>query len=306
MLAFLFPGQGSQTPGMLHDLPDHPAIDRTLEEISHSLALDIRELDSAAALESTVAVQLALFSCGIAVARALEAEGVCAEAVAGLSVGSFAAAVHCGVLELAAAARLVRQRAMAMLQLYPDSHGMGAIVGLTERQVAALVQQQNTAQAPVYLANINAPRQIVIAGAVDAIARVLDSALSLGATRAEPLAVSVPSHCPLMDPVSSMLRESLSQATLQPPRIAFIGNVHARVLRSSQAIAGDLANNISHGVRWHDATIVLSELGCNVFLEMAPGHVLTDLARKTLPGIEAIAVGANSFAYAKRFASSAD
>jgi malonate decarboxylase epsilon subunit len=135
-VAFLSPGQGSQVPGMLHNLPDHAAIARTLDEVSESLGADVRELDSAEALKSTISVQLALLTSGVAVARALLEEGVKPEAVAGLSVGAFAAAIATGVLNLADGVRLVKQRAEAMVELYPEGYGLAAIIGLTEKQVS--------------------------------------------------------------------------------------------------------------------------------------------------------------------------
>src|ERR1700761_3071743 len=132
--AFLFPGQGAQVPGMLHTLPEHSAIERTLTEASDHLHRDVRELDSEQALQSSVPVQLALLTAGVAVARALAEEGVAPEAVAGLSVGAFAAAVHCGALGFPDALRLVEQRAEMMVTLYPTGYGLAAIVGLTEAQ----------------------------------------------------------------------------------------------------------------------------------------------------------------------------
>jgi len=132
-VAFLFPGQGSQVPGMLHILPDHPAIGRTLDEVSEGLGENVLELDSTEALRSTVSVQLALLASGVGVARALIAEGVEPEAVAGMSVGAFAAAVAAGALDLDDGVRLVKQRAEGMVKLYPKGYGLAAIVGLTEK-----------------------------------------------------------------------------------------------------------------------------------------------------------------------------
>src|ERR1700679_677937 len=140
-IAFLFPGQGSQVPGMFNALPDHPAIRRTLDEVSECLNTNIRELDSEEALQSSVSVQLGLLACGVSMARALTEEGVEPEAVAGLSVGAFAAAALCGVISLSDAVSLVRQRAEMMVRLYPNGYGLAAIVGLNEMQVSRLVEE---------------------------------------------------------------------------------------------------------------------------------------------------------------------
>ncbi len=147
---------------MLHALPDHPSIARTLDEVTEALGENVLELDSPAALRSTVSVQLALLASGVAVARALLAEGGTPEAVAGMSAGAFAAAVVAGVLNLADGVRLLKLRAERMVELYPEGYGLAAIVGLRENELATLVEEAYTEQNPVYVGNINAPRQIVI------------------------------------------------------------------------------------------------------------------------------------------------
>src|SRR6266436_1072784 len=177
---------------MLHTLPDHPAIARTLDEASESLGENVLEFDSTDALQSTVSVQLALLASGIAVARALMAEGVEPEAVAGMSAGAFAAAVAAGVLNLADGVRLMKQRAEMMVELYPKGYGLAAIVGLTEKQVSALVEEAYTAQNPVHVGNINAPRQIIIAGSNKGMNKVLEAARKSGARKALRLNVSKP------------------------------------------------------------------------------------------------------------------
>jgi malonate decarboxylase epsilon subunit len=297
-IAFLFPGQGSQKPGMLHALPGHPAVTRTLDEVSEYLNTDIRELDSEQALRSSVSVQLALLACGVSMARALTEEGIEPEAVAGLSVGAFAAAALCGVMSLSDAVCLVRQRAEMMVRLYPTGYGLAAIVGLSEIQVSRLVEETYTERAPVYVGNINAPRQIVIAGSDEGIRKVLDAARKNGARKAEQLHVSVPSHCPLLEPVAVALRESLKKMHLQSPNYVYVGNVSARTLRTSDAISEDLASNVAHGVRWYDSVTVLEELGCDLFLEMPPDHVLTQLAKEAVPSVQALALGETSLKHA--------
>jgi malonate decarboxylase epsilon subunit len=299
-VAFLFPGQGSQVPGMLHNLPDHPAVARTLDEVSESLHADIRELDSAEALQSTVSVQLALLASAVAVARALLEEGVNPEAVAGLSVGAFAAAAAADVLNLADGVRLVKERGEDMVKLYPRGYGLAAIVGLTEEQVSTLVKDAYTDQNPVYVGNINAPRQIVIAGSNEGMDAVLEAARKSGARKAVRLQVSEPSHCPLLQPVADALKRSLREIHLQEPKMVYVGNVTGRALRDAKAIAEDLATNIVHGVRWYDATTVLEELGCRLFLEMPPGHVLSELGREAFADVRTLAIGETSFSNAVR------
>ncbi len=302
-VAFLFPGQGSQVPGMLHTLPDHPAIGRTLDEVSEGLEQNVLELDSTEALRSTVSVQLALLASGVGVARALIAEGVEPEAVAGMSVGAFAAAVAAGALDLDDGVRLVKQRAEGMVKLYPKGYGLAAIVGLTEKQVSTLVEAAYTEQNPVYVGNINAPRQIVIAGSDEGMDKVLEAARKSGARKAVRLNVSEPSHCPLLEPVADALRESLQAIHLQPPKTVYVGNVTGRALRSAEGISEDLASNIAHGVRWYDATTVLEELGCRLFLEMPPGHVLSELGWEAFPDVRTLAVGETSLKHALLLAS---
>jgi malonate decarboxylase epsilon subunit len=301
-VAFLFPGQGSQTPGMLHHLLDHPVVARTLDEISEVLHSDVRNFDSEQYLNSDVSVQIALLAAGVATARALMEQGVQPAAVAGLSVGAFAAAVVAGVLLLQDAVELVRLRAEEMIKLFPTGFGLSAIVGLSESQVTAIVQDVISGQAPVFVGNINAPRQIVIAGADAAMDRVLDEARRQGASKAVRLHVSVPSHCPLLQPVAALLAQRISSLNLSAPQITYAANVNARALYTKEAIASDLANNIAHGVRWYDATVVLQELGCNLFFEMPPGHVLSDLARENLSDVNSVPIDIDVLPKALRLA----
>lgn len=289
-VAFVFPGQGSQFPGMLHSLIPHPAVQRTLDEVSDVLHSDLRKLDTEHCLEFSVSVQLALFAAGVATARALMEQDVRPTALAGLSVGAFAAAVVAGVLRLHDGVELVRLRAQKMEKLFPSGYGLSAIVGLSETQVAEIVQSKTTQEAPVFVGNINAPRQIVIAGADAGMEKVLDEASRQGGTEAVRLHVSVLSHCPLLQPVADLLRKRISTMNLRTPEVTYVGNVTGHAMHTKETIASDLANNIAHGVRWHDATTVLQELGCNLFLEMPPGHVLSELAEQNLSGVHSVPV----------------
>jgi len=291
-VAFIFPGQGSQSPGMLHHLLNHPAVVRTLDEISEVLHSDVRNLDGEQSLEFDISVQLALFAAGVATAKALMEQAVQPTALSGLSVGAFAAAVIAGVLQLRDGVELVRLRAKEMTNLYPTGYGLSAIVGLSESQVTKIVQATTSDEAPVFVGNINAPRQIVIAGSNAGMDRVLDEARRQGASKAVRLHVSVPSHCPLLQPVADLLGRQISGMTLGTPQLIYVGNVNARAMRTKEQVANDLVNNIAHGVRWYDATTVLKELGCHLFLEMPPGHTLSELAQQNLSGVSSIPVEA--------------
>jgi malonate decarboxylase epsilon subunit len=293
--AILFPGQGSQRPQMLHELVRHPAVAETLSEVSEALGFDVRTLDTAEAMQSTVSVQLAILTVGVATARALQQSGLVPLAVAGLSVGAFSASVAADSISLSDAVRLVRSRAEYMERLYPAGYGLSAIVGLSETQVARLVDSENSEKHPVFVGNINAPRQIVIAGSNEGMERVLRKALAQGARKAEHLNVSVPSHCPLLQPVADALRRQLQSISVKDPKPIYLANVTARAVRTARGVATDLADNIAHGVRWHDATTVACELGCELFLGVPPGYTLIDLAQENLPGIQVEPVSSETF-----------
>jgi malonate decarboxylase epsilon subunit len=297
-VAFVFPGQGAQSEGLLHHLPQHPEVTRTIEEASDVLGLDVAALDSTGALRSTVAVQPVLVIASIASARALLAEQVHPAAVAGMSVGAFGAAVVCGTLSLADALRLVRLRAQLMQTAFPSGYGLAAIEGIDEVHVEGIVDRIRTPEVPVYVSNINAPRQIVVAGSSAGLDAVTDLAREHGAHRAERLAVSVPSHCPLLEPVADRLEHATSKLSLRPPAIPYLSNRGARPLRDAEAIRQDLATAIAHPVRWYDCLDVLRELGATLFIEMAPGHVSTDLVAELFPSVRAVSITDRGLHYA--------
>jgi malonate decarboxylase epsilon subunit len=297
-IAFLFPGQGAQSAGLLHQLPQHAAITRTIEEANHVLGLDVRTLDDAKSLRSTAAVQLTLLIAGVATARALMAEHVHPAAAAGMSIGAFGAAVTCGTLSFAEALPLVRLRGEWMQAAFPCGFGLAAIEGLSEVQVEGIVARTRTATMPVYVSNINAPRQIVVAGSDAALAAVTGQARRQGARRAERLAVSVPSHCPLLEPVANRLAQAMATLPLRPPSLPYVSNRGGRALYDAEDIRQDLATSVAHPVRWADTLEVLRELGTNIFIEMAPGHVSTHLVAELIPGVRAISIADQGLRYA--------
>ena len=279
---------------MLHDLPEDPATPRVLHEMSRVLGFDILTLDSETALQSTVAVQLALLASGVSTAQTLIDRGVVPIAVLGMSVGSFAAAVIADVISLRDATVLVRSRAQQMEHLFPKGYGMAAVIGLSERQVQQIASEVNSAAAPVFVSNINTPSQIDISGAIPAMDEVLRRSLAQGARKVELLHVAVPSHCPLMEPIAQSLQEQMASLELHAPKMVYVANVNGRAVRSAETVALDLANNIAHGVRWHDANVVARELGSELFLEMPPGHVLSNLLHESDPTVSAYPVSRSS------------
>ncbi len=283
-IAFLFPGQGAQSPGFLHRLPDHPAIAATLQEAGAVLGREILDLDAEPALRSTVAVQLGLLVAGVATARALMAEGVVPAMVAGLSIGSFAAAVTAGAIGLADALRLVDRRARLMEQACPAGYGMAAVTGLPQRRVEAIIAEAGRV-APLYLANLNGPAEFALSGADAALDHAIAAARQAGARRAERLAVAVPSHSPLMDGAAAALVSDAGAVPMAAPRILYAGNRRARMLRDAAAVREELTTNLAHPVRWADDVALMAEHGATLFLEMPPGDVLTRLAVSTYPDL---------------------
>jgi malonate decarboxylase epsilon subunit len=292
-ILFTFPGQGAQRPGMLHTLPDHAEVARTLDETSAALGSDPLLLDTPQALMSTYAVQLCLLIAGVAMARVLIARQSGPDMVAGLSIGAYPAAVIAGALEYGDAVRLVQRRAHLMEDAYPQGYGMAAIHGLDEARIVPLLARIHHADSPVYLANLNAPRQMVISGADDALQRTMQLALASGATRAERLTVAVPSHCALFDSQAQQMRSAFSGCVLARPRLTYLSASAARPLFDQARIADDLASNMARQVHWHDTAQLAWERGARLALEMPSGSVLSGLCATVFDGGLAIACDSN-------------
>lgn len=278
---FTFPGQGTQRPGMLQLLPR----DETWQVAHQVLGDELFQLDSAAALQHTRAVQLALLITGVSAARQLIASGVEPDMVCGLSIGAYPAAVIAGALDFIDALHLVALRGELMEQAYPQGYGLTAISGMTLAQVESLVDGQTS-----FIANINAETQIVIAGSDSAMAAVAQQALARGAQRAQRLAISVPSHCALLDSPAQQLKAAIDKVTFQCPQIAYLSGSSARVLWQPERIADDLAMNMARSVRWHEAMMAAKERDVRLVIEMPPGEVLTGLTRSVQCQGECIAL----------------
>lgn len=287
---FTFPGQGAQSPGMLHRLGAHPAVASTLQQASEVLGREVLELDSAPALQSTTAVQLCLLIAGVATVRELAARGYRPDLVAGLSIGAFAAAVAAGALEFPDALRLVQLRGQLMETAYPQGYGMTAILGLDAYQLEPLLEQARAQGQRCYLANINAEKQLVVAGPDAGLQQVMDWARAAGAHKCKRLAMSVPSHCPLLDEAAKQMELAFGSVELRRPQLNYLSASAARVLHDPAALADDLAHNMARVVRWHDASRLAYERGARLALEMPPGAVLTGLVRRVFSEGIAVAV----------------
>jgi len=268
----VFPGQGAQQPGMLQRLPRE-----TLIEASDALGEDVLLLDSAQALQSTRAVQLCLLIAGVAASRQLS---IAPDYVAGLSIGAYPAAVVAGALGFSDALHLVSLRGELMQQAYPQGYGMTAIIGLDLATVEGLLARVHSVETPVYLANINADNQVVIAGSDSAMTTVAELARNRGAGLAKRLAVSVPSHCPLLEKPAKTLAEAFAQVPVKTPSIGYLSGSRARPVTQADALRDDLAFNMCRVVDWRGTVQSAYERGVRLQIELPPGAVLTGLARR--------------------------
>ena len=277
---FAFPGQGAQQVGMLHCLPEGSA--DLLEAASEALGEQVLTLDSAEALRHTRAVQLCLLLTGVAWARWLMQRSPAPGYVAGLSIGAYAAAVTADALALEDAVSLVSLRGKLMQEAYPTGYGMTALSGLDLPSVERLLEAVG---GEAYLANLNSDNQIVIAGSDAAMTAVAARARSLGQGVARRLAVSVPSHCPLLAGPAATLAAAFCEVELRRPRIAYLSGSTARPIFDPARLRDDLAGNMARIVDWRATLRGAWERGVRLHLELPPGSVLTGLARRVFePG----------------------
>lgn len=299
MLAIVFPGQGSQSVGMMAAFEGLPAIADTLAEASATLGYDMAALIAAGpteALAKTVVTQPIMLTADVAVWRAYRALGGAAPAwLAGHSLGEYAALVAAESLTFAAALKLVHLRATAMQAAVPEGvGGIAAIVGLTVEQVAAVCQAASSAQEQVSLANLNEPKQTVISGHRPAVERALVLAKDQGAKIATLLAMSVPAHSALMRPAGEQLAVALASAAITLPNIPVLHNVNVACAANITELRAALAAQVAGSVRWAETVEALAAHGVTRIAEFGPGKVLTGLAKKIAPGVEAVAVNSRA------------
>ncbi|MCS6810427.1 MAG: ACP S-malonyltransferase [Tepidimonas sp.] len=298
--AFVFPGQGSQSVGMLDAWGDHPAVRATLQEASDALGEDIGRLiheGPKEALALTTNTQPVMLVAGVAAWRVWKAEGGPDPiAVAGHSLGEYTALVAAGALTLAQAAPLVRFRAQAMQQAVPVGAGaMAAILGLEAEAVRAGCAEAQAQFAPgsgevVEAVNFNDPAQTVIAGSKAAVDKACELLKARGAKRALPLPVSAPFHSSLMQPAAEALRQRLATVPLQAPTIPVVNNIDVAVQSDPQRIRDALVRQAAGPVRWVEVVQALRARGAQAIIECGPGKVLLGLTRRIDPQVAAAAL----------------
>ena len=284
--AFVFPGQGSQSVGMLNSIAERPEVRATLQEASEALGEDVAKLIAegpAEALSLTTNTQPVMLTAGVAFYRAwLAAGGPAPKVMAGHSLGEYSALVASGVISFKDAVPLVRFRAQAMQSAVPvGTGGMAAILGLDDATVTKVCAEASAASGGVVEAvNFNAPGQVVIAGASDAVTKACELLKAAGAKRALPLPVSAPFHSSLLQPASEKLKDYLANIEFKAPSISVINNVDVEILNDPVAIKDALVRQAAKPVRWQETIQAMAGQGVTQVLECGPGKVLAGLTKR--------------------------
>ncbi|KML67909.1 MULTISPECIES: ACP S-malonyltransferase [Pectobacterium] len=293
--AMVFPGQGSQTVGMLAELAaEHPIVTETFAQASEVLGYDLWQLTQqgpAEELNKTWQTQPALLTASVAIWRAWQQQGGKTPALmSGHSLGEYSALVCAGVLDFQQAVRLVELRGKLMQEAVPEGTGaMYAIIGLDNDAIAKACEESAQGQV-VSPVNFNSPGQVVIAGNKDAVERAGAACKAAGAKRALPLPVSVPSHCALMEPAAKKLAVALESVTFNSPVIPVVNNVDASIETTPEAIRDALVRQLYCPVRWTDCVAFMASQGVESLLEVGPGKVLTGLTKRIVDTLTAAAV----------------
>ena len=294
--AMVFPGQGSQTVGMLAELAgDYPIVQETFKQASETLGYDLWQLvqeGPAEELNKTWQTQPALLTASVAVYRVWQQKypELKPEVMAGHSLGEYSALVCAGVLDFQDAVKLVELRGKLMQQAVPEGTGaMYAIIGLDNDAIINACKQAEQGEV-VSAVNFNSPGQVVIAGAKAAVERAAALCKEAGAKRALPLAVSVPSHCALMKPAADQLSVSLESITLKAPTVSVLNNVDVKAETDADAIRNALVRQLYSPVRWTETVEKMSHSGVEVLVEIGPGKVLNGLTKRIVDSLQATSV----------------
>ena len=294
--AMVFPGQGSQTVGMLAELAgDYPIVQETFKQASEVLGYDLWQLvqeGPAEELNKTWQTQPALLTASVAVYRVWQQKypALKPEVMAGHSLGEYSALVCAGVLDFQDAVKLVELRGKLMQQAVPEGTGaMYAIIGLDNDAIINACKQAEQGEV-VSAVNFNSPGQVVIAGAKAAVERAAALCKEAGAKRALPLAVSVPSHCALMKPAADQLSVSLESITLKEAGVSVLNNVDVKNEIEADAIRNALVRQLYSPVRWTEIVEKMAQNGVKVLVEVGPGKVLNGLTKRIVDSLQAVSV----------------
>ncbi|HDL8054018.1 TPA: ACP S-malonyltransferase [Yersinia enterocolitica] len=293
--AMVFPGQGSQSLGMLADLAaQFPIVEETFSEASSVLGYDLWQLvqqGPAEELNKTWQTQPALLTASVAIWRVWQHQGgKLPTMMAGHSLGEYSALVCAGVLDFKPAVRLVELRGKLMQEAVPEGTGaMYAIIGLDNESIAKACEESALGQV-VSPVNFNSPGQVVIAGNKEAVERAGAACKALGAKRALPLPVSVPSHCALMKPAADKLAVALEEIEFQAPLFPVVNNVDVKTEVSPEAIRSALVRQLYNPVRWTESVEFMASEGVELLLEVGPGKVLTGLTKRIVDTLTAAPV----------------
>ncbi|ADM98994.1 [acyl-carrier-protein] S-malonyltransferase [Dickeya dadantii] len=293
--AMVFPGQGSQSVGMLAELAEKfPLIRETFDEASSVLGYDLWQLSQqgpAEELNKTWQTQPALLTASVALWRVWRQQGgALPTLMSGHSLGEYSALVCAGVLEFKQAVSLVELRGKLMQEAVPEGTGaMYAIIGLDNDAIAAACAEaaQGQVVSPV---NFNSPGQVVIAGNKEAVERAGAACKAAGAKRALPLPVSVPSHCALMEPAARKLADALEAMTFNAPDVPVVNNVDVRAESAPEAIRSALVRQLHNPVRWTECVEYMAAQGVVSLVEVGPGKVLTGLTKRIVDSLTATAI----------------
>jgi len=289
-IAFLFPGQGSQYPGMGRELAEEfPCARRAFEAADQALGFPLSKLcfeGPAEDLQLTANAQPAILAMSVAAAEVLREKGIRADFVAGHSLGEYSALVAAGSLEIAEAVRLVRERGQYMQEAVPVGQGaMAALLGMEATAVDEVCREAAQGEV-VSPANFNSPGQVVISGHRGAVERAVALARGRGAKRAILLNVSAPFHCALMKPAQERLEKELERVQVSAPNVPLANNVDAELVRSAAEVREGLKRQVTAPVRWDQAMRVLRGEQVELFIEVGPGKVLSGLLRQIDPQAE--------------------
>ncbi|MDT9587106.1 MAG: ACP S-malonyltransferase [Candidatus Arsenophonus melophagi] len=293
--AMIFPGQGSQSKGMLADLAkEFTLVKETFAESSNVLGYDLWNLvqhESEEELNKTWRTQPALLSASVAIFRVWkEKKGKMPQFLAGHSLGEYSALVCADVIDFKSAIKLVELRGKLMQESIPSGMGaMYAIIGLDNKSILASCKQAAQGQI-VSVVNFNSPGQVVISGEKSAVERAVILCKTAGAKLTMPLAVSVPAHCALMQPAANKLARALEEVVFNKPKISVVNNVDVKIENSVDNIRHALVRQLYNPVRWIEIIEFMAEQGIETLLEIGPGKVLTGLTKRIVSTINAVSI----------------